>query len=279
MSLNARGIRDLHKRKSILTWIEKQKSDITFLQETYSTPEVINDWKFQWRGEMILSHGSNHSRGVLVLINEQLQYEIRNTVIDDEGRYILLDMTIQESPFLLLNVYAPTKPNEQIVFFQEILSVVQSANFDTECRVIIGGDFNVHFDADLDNSGGQTETKSTVKNIQDIMLEYNLIDIWRLRNPDKRQFTWRKRNPIIQRRIDFWLISDDLQDDVKKAEIIPAIKTDHSAISLSVNSLEDQPFGPSYWKFNSSLLDDDNYIQLIHSEYPKWITEFPEVKD
>ena len=150
MSLNARGIRDLHKRKSILTWIEKQKWDITFLQETYSTPEVVNDWKFQWLGEMILSHGSNHSRGVLVLINEQLQYEIRNTVIDDEGRYILLDMTIQESPFLLLNLYAPTKLNEQIVFFQEILSVVQSANFDTECRVIIGGDFNVHFDADLE---------------------------------------------------------------------------------------------------------------------------------
>ena len=127
-----------------------------------------------------------------------------------------------------------------------MLSAFQSANFDTECRVVLGGDFNIHLDADLDNSGGQIETKSTVKNIQDIMLECNLIDIWRLRNSDKRQFTWRKRNPIIQRRIDFWLIRDDLQDDVKKAEIIPAIKTDHSAISLSVNSLKDQPFGPSY---------------------------------
>ena len=30
-----------------------------------------------------------------------------------------------------------------------------------------------------------------------------------------------------------------MQDDVKKPEIIPAIKTDHSAISLSVNSLKD----------------------------------------
>ena len=104
-----------------------------------------------------------------------LEYEIKNTVIDDEGRYILLEMTIQESPFLLLNLFAPTKLNEQIVFFQEILSVVQSANFDTECKVIIGGDFNVHLDADLDNSRGQIETKSTVKNVQDIMLEYNLI--------------------------------------------------------------------------------------------------------
>ena len=109
MSLNARGIQDLHKRKSIFTWIEKQNSDITFLQETCSTPEIINEWKFQWRGEIILSHGSNHNRGVLILISEQLEYEIKNTIIDDEGRYILLEMTIQESPFLLLNLYAPTK--------------------------------------------------------------------------------------------------------------------------------------------------------------------------
>ena len=99
-TLNARGFRDLHKRKSIFTWIEKQKSDITFLQETYSTPEIINDWKFQWLGKMIFSHGSNRSRGVLVLINEQLQYDINNIVIDDEGRYILLEMTIQESPLI-----------------------------------------------------------------------------------------------------------------------------------------------------------------------------------
>jgi len=77
------------------------------------------------------------------------------------------------------------------------------------------------------------------------------------------------KNPIIQRRIYYWLISDDLQDDIKRADIIPAIKTDHSAISLSINSLTEQPFGPSYWKFNSSLLDDDAYIQLINSEYPK----------
>jgi len=177
------------------TWIEKQKSDITFLQETSSTPEILTDWKFQWRGEMIYSHGSNHSRGVLVLINKQLQFELKNTVIDDNGRCILLEMTIQDSPFLLLNLYA-TKLNEQAAFFEEILSIIQTISFDTECRIIIGGDFNVHLDAALDNSGGKIETKSTVKKIQDIMLEYNLIDIWRIHNPDKRQFTWRQRTII-----------------------------------------------------------------------------------
>ena len=58
--------------------LTKQKSDLMFLQETNTTPEIINDWKFQWRGKMIFSHGSNQSRGVLVLITEQLQYEINN---------------------------------------------------------------------------------------------------------------------------------------------------------------------------------------------------------
>lgn len=58
-----------------VTFFEKQKTDITFLQETYSTPEIISDWKFQWHGEMIFSHGSNHCERVLVLINNRLQYE------------------------------------------------------------------------------------------------------------------------------------------------------------------------------------------------------------
>ena len=48
ISLNARGIRDFQKRKAIFSWIKKQNADIAFLQETYSTPEIVDEWKFQW---------------------------------------------------------------------------------------------------------------------------------------------------------------------------------------------------------------------------------------
>ena len=47
LSLNVRGIRDPNKRKSIFTWARNQKVDINFLQETYSTPDVFDSWKFQ----------------------------------------------------------------------------------------------------------------------------------------------------------------------------------------------------------------------------------------
>lgn len=61
--------------------------------------------------------------------------------------------------------------------------------------------------------------------------------------------------------------------------IISAIKTDHAAIVLQVNSVEMQPTGPSYWKFNSSLLEDPEYINLIKDNVPSWLVEFNEVLD
>ena len=47
LSLNAWEIRDYFKRKSIFTWVKQQNADIVFLQETYSTPDIENEWKFQ----------------------------------------------------------------------------------------------------------------------------------------------------------------------------------------------------------------------------------------
>ena len=47
LSLNARGIRCPEKRQALLIWLQKQKMDLIFLKETYSTKEVENNWKCQ----------------------------------------------------------------------------------------------------------------------------------------------------------------------------------------------------------------------------------------
>ena len=54
---------------------------------------------------------------------------------------------------------------------------------------------------------------------------------------------------------DYWFISNLLQDNVSKIDIITSIKTDHSAIVLEVDSMADQCRGPSFWKFNNGLLE------------------------
>ena len=72
LSLNVRGIRSPSKRKAIFLWLEKQKQDIIFLQETYSTPEVESTWKTQWKGKKFFAHCTNHSCGVMILVREDL---------------------------------------------------------------------------------------------------------------------------------------------------------------------------------------------------------------
>ena len=42
-------------------WLKEQKSDIIFLQETYSTAEVEEIWRTKWQGKIFLSHGTGHS--------------------------------------------------------------------------------------------------------------------------------------------------------------------------------------------------------------------------
>ena len=77
LSLNARGIRSFEKRKVLFHWLAKDKPDIIFLQETYSTPEVENIWKSQWRGDIHFSHGLEHSRGVMILVKAGFDCEFK----------------------------------------------------------------------------------------------------------------------------------------------------------------------------------------------------------
>ena len=98
LSLTVRWIRTFEKRKAVFSWLVNSGADIFFLQETYSTRDIENIWRKQWKGELNFSHGSNHSRGVLVLIRDNLDFKIHSTKVDSQGRYIFLEAYIQDSP-------------------------------------------------------------------------------------------------------------------------------------------------------------------------------------
>ena len=150
---------------------------------------------------------------------------------------------------------------------------------DKENKIIIGGDFNVTLDSNFDCASGNPSNKDSIKNIQDICLDFDLVDIWRIRNPDTKRFTWRQKKLFIQRRLDYWLISDVCQDDIEKSDIISSINSDHSAIFLHFNNIVDQKHGPSFWKFNASLAEDGNFVTLINESIPTWLEEFKTIDD
>ena len=140
---------------------------------------------------------------------------------------------------------------KQSSFFQSLSESISDEEYrEVNCRLLLGGgggDFNVTLQPSLDCSGGNSILKESVKFLEDIIMECDLVDIWRVRNPDSKKFPWRQKNSTIQRRLDYWLISHSLQDDVAKIDIVTAIKTDHSAVFLEIDSLADHPRGPSFW--------------------------------
>ena len=131
----------------------------------------------------------------MILVKERLNFELKSCTHDKQGRYIILMGNVQEQPFVFVNIYALNKTSEQCIFFQEIQTELDSLNLETDCDtcIIIGGDFNVILDHEFDGLGGKPNLKESVKIIEQIRLSFDLIDIWRVRNPDERRFSWRQK--------------------------------------------------------------------------------------
>ena len=183
LSLNVRGIRSPTKRKALFTWLNERKYDIIFLQETYSTVDVEDIWKTQWQVKLHFAHGSNHSCGVMILVRSDLDFSLKFINLDTEGRSIIMEAGVQGSLFLFVNIYAPNKVQDQCRFFENLNKNIEDFIDNKEHRIIVGGDLNVTLDSDLDCSGGKPFKKESVKQIQDLCLDFDLVDIWRIRNP------------------------------------------------------------------------------------------------
>jgi exonuclease III len=131
-------------------WLKNKKADIIFLQETYSTSEVENIWKTQWKGKVFYSHGTTHSRGTMILISGDLEFELMNIYTDTNGRYIFLEAMVQGCRLLLVNIYAPNTRNQQENFFSLLSNKMDEYDFQPERNIIMaGGDFNIYFDVDM----------------------------------------------------------------------------------------------------------------------------------
>ena len=95
-------------------------------------------------------------------------------------------------------------------------------------------------------------------------------DIWRYLHPTSKQFTWSTRNGSLSSCIDLigcpvaWLPS------MSSCEILPFPFSDHCAVLLSGSFPSLIPPWPGVWKLNISMLENDEYFELISSFWPSW---------
>ena len=86
------------------------------------------------------------------------------------------------------------------------------------------------------------------------MNNFNSVDVWRLRNPTYKKFSWRCTKPATIRMLDLFLLSDKIELAVSACGFYGPVQTDHSPIFIKISPLQETPRGPDYWKFNSSRI-------------------------
>ena len=190
------------------------------------------------------------------------------------GQYVILKAEINDEMYVLINVYTPSKDTNIINFLNNLLTTLRKNNFDEEEIIIIGGDFYCPLTQILDKKGGLLNLrKSVVTTIENLQEEFDLVNIWRVKNPKRKSFTWSQNLPMIFCHLDYRLISNTLHDLVKTTDIISSIKTDNAAISLELVNDSNDIKGPGLWKMNCSLLDDEDYVNDITEKIPIWLAE------
>ena len=131
--------------------------------------------------------------------------------------------------------------------------------------MIFAGDFNLIFDKNLESAGGSTHLKKQIIRDHSIKWNFDLCDIWRVRNPHKKLSTFQQKHftGIIQRRLDYIFVSNILQESVKKKQIINALSSDHFPIFSSFVNNDTFPRGSDVWKFNNFLLLNTAYVKKL----------------
>ncbi|CAH3045897.1 unnamed protein product, partial [Porites lobata] len=105
-----------------------------------------------------------------------------------EGQYVIIKAEFNDKMYVLINIYAPNKDSNIVSFFNNLLLILRNNNFDEEENIIMGGDFNCPLNPLMDKKGGQlSPRKSVVSTISNLLEEFDLVDIWRVKNPQKKE--------------------------------------------------------------------------------------------
>ena len=258
LSLNCQGLGAYRKRKDVFQYLRQKQYSVYFLQDTHFTTDITRQIRAEWGYECVLSCYNSKSRGVGIFFNNNFDFKIQKTIVDSNGNYILLLIKTMDTEILLVNIYGPNK--DEPAFFENIKNKIEE--FDTQ-NIIIGGDWNLVLNPQKDYYNYKNLNNPNARDIVlDIMSDLQLSDIWRDLNTEVLRYTWRRPTPFQQSRLDFFLISENLLDSTKDADIACGYRTDHSIINITISINNDRKT-KTFWKFNSSLLRDIAYVNLV----------------
>ncbi len=247
LSWNVNGIRAVMK-SGFMKQIENEHADIICFQEIKAHPEQVDKLFENYPYHVWNPADKKGYSGTAIFSKiKPISIKLGKELLDDkEGRVIVAEF----EKLYLVNVYTPNSQRgltrlkhrqEWDKHFFQMLKKLENHK-----PVVFCGDLNVaHKTIDI------ARPKDNVKNAGftieerldfDEYIKHGFIDTFRIKHPDETEnYTWwsymhnaRERN--IGWRIDYFCISKELKENIKKTEILKLIYgSDHCPISLSLN--------------------------------------------
>ena len=257
LSANCQGLRSYENRIDVLSYLKDTNASIVCLQDTHLLEKDRSSIRQIWP-DCYINGSKTNSRGVITLLNCNFQYEILDTFQDDEGNILQLLINFGSFKLNLINIYAPNRDNPN--FFTKISELAQNENAD---HVMICGDFNLVLDPLIDCHNYSNINNPQARNkVLQMINDLDLTDSFRQLNNNVRRYSWRKKNPLKQDRLDYFLTSHTMIDMIDSCDIKPSYRSDHSIIEINL-TISNFLIGRGTWKINNSLLKNKDYLSLI----------------
>lgn len=248
ITFNANGIRAA-QRKGFFDWLTQQNADAVCIQETKAQlPQLENQSVF-----FPLAHNFYHDAqkkgysGTALYLKHQPD-EIKSGIgwaeIDAEGRY--LEARYGDLHLISLYMHSGTSGDERQAmkeaFMEKFLPYLNQLAA-TGKRVILCGDINIaHTERDIRNWKGNLKNSGFLPHERQWLTDLfsgAYKDAFRLVNDEEHQYTWwsqrgQARAKNVGWRIDYQIISNNLIDTVKSAEIYTAENfSDHAPLIMN----------------------------------------------
>ena len=249
ISYNINGIRAAIK-KNFLNWIETESPDIICLQEIKANTTQFDSTYFEKLGYHCYWYSAQKKgySGVAILS----KYKPINVVygcgiekFDSEGRILRIDL----NDISVLSCYFPSGTSGDIrqSFKMDFLNFFY--NFIKELKktknLLVCGDYNIcHHPIDIHDpvrnkysSGFLPEEREWIT----AFLKLGFIDTFRFMNPEPHNYSWwsyRANSRLNNKgwRIDYHMLSNDLESQIKNASILSDIHhSDHCPVLLELN--------------------------------------------
>ena len=178
---------------------------------------------------------------------------------------------------MLVSLYGPKRDEPE--FYNTLKEKIMELD---NPNVIMAGDWNMVLDTFKDYQNYKHVNNPKAREVVESMItDLKLCDIWRDLNPDCQRYTWRRTAPFQQARLDFFLVTDSIVSLAEDSDINCGYRTDHSMLLLKFKFSE-KTAHKTFWKLNTSLLKDKQYLDEINKLIDNIIVEyavFPYARD